>query len=349
MSSSRITIKDLAEKMGLSISTISRALQGHPSIGKKTTTQVKKLARELGYTPNSVAANLRTKKTHSLGIIVPRIDIHFHSHVISGIEEVAYKSGYNVTIFQSRDSLEREIAVTEILESKRVDGIIACLGLETTDSSHFARFNELNVPLVFYDRVSKEVESSKVIIDDFEAAFKATEYLISTGCKKIAHIAGAQTTDIFKSRLEGYKAALKKHRLKLDEKFIEYTTELSYEEGAICAQNLLSHGKLPDGVFCANDYTAISAIQVFKKANLDIPKDIAVVGFSNYPISKFIQPTLTTIDDRSFEMGQAAAKLLIRQIENKDQTIASETVVLKTNLVIRDSTNPVIKTKTLHN
>ncbi|HZL10739.1 MAG TPA: LacI family DNA-binding transcriptional regulator [Prolixibacteraceae bacterium] len=339
MASSRITIKDLAARMNLSVSTISRALHNHHSIGEKTTEEVKKLAKELGYFPNSVASNLRSNKTHTIGVIVPRIDIHFHSHAISGIEEFAYKSGYYVTIFQSRDSLEREIAITEILQTKMVEGVIACLGLETKDCTHFSKFNKLNVPLVFYDRVSKDFEASKVIIDDFEAAFKATEHLISIGCKRISHIAGCQTTDIFKARLEGYKAALTKHNILIDEKLIEYTSDLSYEEGARCAKKFLSLDILPDGMFCANDYTAISAIQVFKKANRQIPQDIAVVGFSNYPISRVIEPTLTTIDDRAFEMGQAAAKLLIRQIEDKDHTIASETIVLKTNLIIRDSTD----------
>lgn len=339
MTGSRITIKDLAARMNMSISTISRALHDHHSIGEKTTSEIKKLAKELGYFPNSVASNLRRNKTHTIGVIVPRIDIHFHSHAISGIEEVAYKSGYYVTIFQSRDLLEREIAITEILQTKMVEGVIACLGLETKDCTHFIKFNKLNVPLVFYDRVSKEFEASKVIIDDFEAAFKATEHLISIGCKKISHIAGCQTTEIFKARLEGYKAALTKHNIQIDEKLIEYTSDLSYEEGARCAKKFLSLNILPDGMFCANDYTAISAIQVFKKANLHIPRDIAVVGFSNYPISRFIEPTLTTIDDRAFEMGKAAAKLLIRQIEDQDHIISSETIVLKTDLIIRDSTN----------
>lgn len=341
MANSKITIKDLAERMNLSISTISRALRGHHSIGKHTADEVKRVAKELGYFPNSVASNLRSSKTHSIGVIVPRIDIHFHSHAISGIEEVAYRSGYNVTIFQSKDSLEREIAVTEILQARMVEGVIACLGLETTDCSHFAKFNELNVPLVFYDRVSKDVDAGKVIIDDFEAAFKATEHLAKIGCKRIAHIAGNQTTDIFKSRLNGFKAALDKYHLPVDEQLIGYTNELSYEEGVSCAKKFLSLDPLPDGIFCANDNTAISAIQVFKKANLNIPGDIAVVGFSNYPFSRIVDPTLTTIDDRAFEMGQVAAKLLIRRIEDKDNIIASETIVIKTDLIIRDSTNVI--------
>ncbi len=338
MKASRITIKDLAERMNLSVSTISRALHNHPSIGKKTTDEVKKMAAELGYFPNSVASNLRKNKTHSIGVIVPRIDIHFHSLAISGMEEVAYKSGYGVTIYQSKDSLEREIAITNILQTNKVDGIISCLSLETKDCSHFNRFKELSIPLVFYDRVSNDFEASKVMINDFEAAFKATEHLIQRGCTRIAHIAGNQNTQIFKGRLEGYKAALSKYSLPIDESLIEYTSELSYEEGEKCAKNFLLNKIIPDGIFCANDYTAISSIQVFAKSGFRIPDDLAIVGFSNYPISRIIKPTLTTIDDRAFQMGQTAAKLLIRQIEEGDKNIASETIILKTDIIIREST-----------
>ena len=338
MTTPRITIKDLAGKMNFSVSTISRALHNHPSIGKKTTREVQKLAKELGYFPNAVASNLRKNRTHSIGVIVPRIDIHFHSLAISGIEEVAYKKGYAVTIYQSKDSLDREISITNILQTNMVDGIIICLGLETKDCSHFYRFKELGIPMVFYDRVSNDFDASKVIINDFEAAFKATEHLVMNGCTKIAHIAGCQNTNIFKSRLEGYNAALIKHNITVEESLIEYTDDLSYEEGVKCAKKLLSGKIIPDGIFCANDYTAISAIQVFTKAGFHVPNDIAIVGFSNYPISKIVEPTLTTIDDRAFEMGQTATKLLIRQINEKDQFIASETIVLKTDLIIREST-----------
>jgi LacI family transcriptional regulator len=338
MPGARVTIKDLAKRMNLSVSTISRALHNHPSIGAETTREVWQLAKQLGYFPNSVASNLRRRKTNMIGVIVPRIDITFHSYVISGVEEIAYKMGYNVTIYQSRDSLEREIAITSILQTNMVAGIIACLALETQNCSHFSRFNSLRVPLVFYDRVSNDLEASKVIIDDFDAASRVTQHLIDTGCRKIAHIAGCQTTSIFASRLEGYKAALLRNNLAFDPAMVYCTSNLTYEEGAKGARKLLKLPELPDGIFCANDYTAIGAIQAIKKANLKIPDDIAVAGFSNYPVSTIIEPALTTIDDRAFEMGKTAARMLIRQIEERDANIASETVVLRTDLIIREST-----------
>ncbi len=345
MPGARVTIKDLAKRMNLSVSTISRALHNHPSIGAETTREVWQLAKQLGYFPNSVASNLRRRKTNMIGVIVPRIDITFHSYVISGVEEIAYKLGYNVTIYQSRDSLEREIAITSILQTNMVAGIIACLALETRNCNHFSRFNSLRVPLVFYDRVSNDLEASKVIIDDFDAASRVTQHLIDTGCRKIAHIAGCQTTSIFASRLEGYKAALLRNNLPFDPAMVYCTTNLTYEEGAKGARKLLKLPELPDGIFCANDYTAIGAIQAIKKANLKIPDDIAVAGFSNYPVSTIIEPALTTIDDRAFEMGKTAARMLIRQIEERDANIASETIVLKTDLIVRESTR---REQTLH-
>lgn len=333
-----MTIKDLARKMNLSVSTISRALRNHASISEKTRGEVWELAKRLGYFPNSVASNLRRRKTNMIGVIVPRIDITFHSHVISGLEEVAYKMGYNVTIYQSRDSFEREVAITAILQTNMVAGIIACIALETRNCSHFARFNNLKVPLVFYDRVTNELEASKVIIDDFNAAFKVTEHLIEIGCKRIAHIAGSQNTSIFAARLDGYRAALQKHNLVSDPNLICSTSTLSYEEGARCTRRLLKLPVIPDGIFCANDYTAIGAIQTIKKANLRIPEEVAVAGFSNYPVSTIIEPALTTIDDRAVEMGKTAARMLIRQIEDHDENIASETVVIRTDLIVRGST-----------
>jgi len=343
MTRSRITIKDLAKELNLSTSTISRALHNHPSIGKKTTQDVWKLAAKLGYFPNSVASNLRKNKTNLIGIIVPRIDVYFHSRVISGVEEVAYKLGYNIIICQSNDSYEREVTIIQTLLTNMVEGVIGCVALETKNCSHYSRFKDYDIPLVFFDRVSYEIESSKVIIDDYEAAFKATEYLAKTGCKRIAHIAGCQNTGIFQARLEGYKAAIRKYNLPVVDELVEVCDDLSFENGHTCSRKLLKSPLHPDGIFCANDNTAISAIQVAKSLNLRIPNDVSIIGFSNYPNSTIIEPALTTIDDRAFEMGQAAAKLLIRQIEDKDSIIASETIVIRTDIIERESTRSLQK------
>lgn len=333
----RITLKDLAKDLNLSPSTISRALGNHPAISDTTKKRVKKKAEELGFTPNAIAASFRNKKTRSIGIIVPRIDIHFHSLVISGIEDFAYKNNYNVTIFQSKDSLKREQEIAKILQTRMVDGIIGCLSIETTNCDHFKKFNKLGVPLVFYDRVPTDFDANKIIINDFESAFTATEHLIKSGCKRIGHIAGNQTTNIFKERLEGYKAALKKYNIPLNESLIMHTNNLSYDEGVSSAKKYLKLKELPDAIFCANDYTAVSVIQVFRKMDIKIPQQVAIVGFSNYPISRIIEPNLTTINDRAFHMGEASTKLLIRKIEDANDIIDSEIITLKTELIIRES------------
>lgn len=338
MAKRRVTIKDLAEKMDLSVSTISRALNNHSSIGVKTTKKVKKLADEMGYFPNTVASNLRINKSRAIGVIVPRIDVHFHSKAISGIEDVAYGYGYNVSIFQSNDSLEREVSILSILKTRMVEGNIVCLGLNTHDTSHFDVFKKLEVPIVFFDRVPQDPNTNKVIINDFSAAFEATEHLISVGCKNIAHIAGNQSTDIFKHRLEGYKTALNKYNLPINENLIVYTEILNYESGVKSANHFLSQQVKPDGLFCANDYSAISAIQTFIKNKFRVPEDIAIVGFSNYPISEFIEPTLTTVDDDAYEMGKNAAKLLFRKINEDEENVVSETIVMSTRLIKRNST-----------
>lgn len=344
MKKSKITIKEMAELLKVSPSTISRALQNHPSIGKKTTAEIHKQAKKLGYFPNSVASNLRRKKTNLIGVIIPRIDRYFQSSAISGIEEAASQAGYFVTIFQSNNSYEREKENAKMLLASQADGVIACLALETHNYDHLAMFKINNIPLVFFDRVCYEIETSKVIIDDLGAAMKATEHLVAAGCRRIAHIAGNQNMAIFRERLKGYRQVLEKNNLEVRDEYICFTDDLSSEEGLACAEKLLSLPQLPDGIFCANDKTAISAIQAIKKAKLRVPEDIAVVGFSNTPPSLIIEPSLTTIDDHAFEMGQAAARLLIRQIENPNQNIASETIMIQNDLIIRDSTKNHLKT-----
>lgn len=338
MKKTRITLKDLAAELKLAPSTISRALDNHPAISKATKKRVQEKADELGFVPNSIASSFRKKRTKSIGVIVPRIDVHFHSLAISGMEEHAYSKGYNVTIFQSNNLLEREEEIAKILQNKMVEGIIACIAVETENYHHFKKFQKLGVPVVFYDRVPSNFDANKIVINDFESAFKATEHLIKMGCKRIGHIAGNQSTNIFKRRVEGYKAALDQYNLCTDDELISYTKELNYEEGIEASKYFLQLSEQPDGIFCANDYTAVSAIQVFQKNHIKVPDDIAIVGFSNYPISKVIEPHITTINDQAFLMGCTAAKLLIRIIEDEDDfSTNTQSITLKTELIVRES------------
>jgi len=339
MTKPSVTLKDLARELNLSLSTVSRALQNSGTVSKKTRKRVLAVADQLGYFPNSMASSLRRSKSNLIGIIVPSISIYFHSRVISGIEEVAFKNGYNVVICQSNDSYEREVANTQALLANRVGGVIACLALETKDNKHFLRFSKFNTPLVFFDRVCQEFTCNKVVIDDFKAAYKATQHLINIGCKRIAHIAGYQGTSIFRARLEGYKAALRDNNVKNLDGYIIEIKNLSYTEGYLCSGRLFTLKSPPDGVFCANDDTAVGIIQGAKVNGIKVPEDCAVVGFSNYPVSTIVEPTLTTIDDRAIEMGQAAGKLLIHQINDGSDLNTTQTIVIETDLIKRGSTN----------
>jgi len=338
MGNKRITIKELAVILDVSASTISRALKNHHSISEGTCEKVHEMASKLGYIPNSVASNLRRRKTNLIGVIIPRINRYFHSSAISGIEEIANKAGYYVSIFQTKDSYTKEVESVKLLLSNNADGVIACLALETKDTDHYKQLISNKIPLVLFDRVCDKLDSSKVLINDFDAAFKACDHLAKIGCKRIAHIAGNLNSLIFKARLAGYKAALIKNNLTVDENLIFYGNILSEKEGLQFANELFEMKIKPDGIFCANDITAISVIQTAKMKNFSIPNDIAVVGFSNTPPSRIIEPSLTTIEDHAFEMGQASARLLINQIENNDKNIVSETIVIRNELVIREST-----------
>lgn len=336
---SRVTITDLAKELNLSASTISRALANHPGISEATKRLVHEKAEKLGFTPNFIASSFRSKKTKSLGVIVPRIDIDFHSRVISGVEAYAYKSGYHVTIFQSQDSFAREKEIVKIMQTKMVEGIIMCLAMETKNYDHLKKLTKSKIPLVFYDRTPESFKTNKVMINDYESAYMATEHLIQIGCKRLAHIAGNQATGIFKARLEGFKAALQAHNLPLIEELVVETSNLSYAEGLIHAQAFVGMDEMPDGVFCANDYTAASMVQTLNKHKISVPEKVAVVGFSDYPISQIVEPNLTTINDRAFQMGESAAKLVIRQIEDNDADIIDyQIITLKTELIVRAST-----------
>lgn len=333
-----ITIKDLAKELNLSPSTISRALSDHPKISQTTKKLVSDKAEQSGFRLNAIASSFRSKKTKSIGIIAPRIDIDFHSRVISGIEDYAYKSGYHVIIFQSKDSYKMEKEIIQNLQNMMVEGMIICLAMETKNFDHLKKLIKTKLPVVFYDRTPETFDTNKITINDFESAFNATEHLIKIGCKNIVHIAGNQSTGIFRARLEGYKAALKSYHLPLRDDHIFVTHSLSYQEGLTCAEKILELNPLPDGVFCANDYTAASMVKVLNKRKINVPEQVAIVGFSDYPIAQIIEPSLTTINDRAVQMGEAAAKMLIQHIQDQDFDIIDHQVItLKTELIVRES------------
>ncbi len=339
-----VTIKDIARELGISPSTVSRALKDHPDISPDTKKAVNQLATQLNYQPNTVALNLRQSKTNTIGVIIPEIVHFFFSTIISGIEDVAYRAGYNVILAQSNESQAREITDIKALFNSRVDGMLMSVSRETTNFDHIESILAKGVPIVFFDRVYNNPQLSKVIVDDFAGAKDATMHLIQQGCSRIAHIEGPPNLDISKQRLDGYKAALAEHNMKFQEELVTVCRSGSIEEGKEAALKLLNMKKRPDAIFASNDPTAMGAMVAIKEKGLKIPRDVAVVGFSNWLFSALMEPSLTTVDQPGFEMGQEAAKLLIRQIEKKgkdkeDTEIPSETKILKTRLIIRDSSS----------
>ncbi len=331
-----ITIYDIANELNVSPSTVSRALKDHHSIGKKTKKAIIKLANERGYKPNGIAASLRNNKTNSIGVIISWINRPFISSLISGIEQAANLAGYNVIITQTHDSYEREVANAQALYTSRVEGLIVSLSMESVVYDHFNQFIKKDIPVVFVDRITDELNSDLVVIDNEAAGFKATEHLILQGCKRIAHIAGAQQRSVYKDRQAGYLNALRKHGIPVDEDLIIYTKNLSAEEGMNATEKLMSLPNKPDGIFSANDTSAVSVIQFARKAGIRIPEDLAVIGFNNDPISTIIHPQLSTISHPAIEMGKIAARQVLKHKEDKD-LVKSETIVLKTELIIRES------------
>lgn len=340
MKFNQVTIKDIARELNISPSTVSRALKDHPDISVDTKKAVNALAEKLNYQPNIVALSLRQKKTNTIGVIIPEVVHFFFSTVISGIEDVAYQAGYNVILAQSNESYAREVAHVKTLFNSRVDGMLLSLSRETTNFDHVESIISKGVPIVFYDRMYNSPTSSKVIVDDYAGAKEAVNHLIAEGCKNIVHLVGAPNLIISVDRLRGYKDALKENKMEINDKLILSCDSGTFEEGKSVTQKLLSSGTKFDAIFANNDPMAMGAMVAIKEKGLKIPQDIAIVGFSNWFFGELMDPSLTTIDQPGFEMGQEAARLLIKQIDMREKDLyepVEEIKVLKTRLVIRNS------------
>lgn len=338
---SQITIKDIARELGISPSTVSRALKDHPDISKETKKAVNDLAEKLNYQPNIVALNLRTKKTNTIGVVIPELVHFFFSTVISGIEDVAYEAGYNVILAQSNESLEREKTDLKALFNSRVDGMLISISRETIQYDHIESILAKGVPIVFYDRMYPNSVTSNVIVDDYVGSKEAVLHLIDQGCSRIAHLQASPKLKIAEDRLRGHLDALSDHKIPFPKEYLEQCPTGSIEDGERAMMNLLKSKNRPDAIFANNDVLAMGAMKAIKKAGLRVPQDIAVVGFSNWFYISMLEPPLSSVDQPGFLMGQEAARLLIRQIELKEKddnaVIVPETKVLKTKLVIRES------------
>jgi DNA-binding LacI/PurR family transcriptional regulator len=331
------TIIDIAKKLKISASTVSRALNDHPDIKKETKDLIKNTAKKLNYFPNPIARSLKNKRSNVIGVIVPEIKHDFFSSAISGIEEVAYHSGYIILVCQSNESYEREVVNTKALMQQRVAGLIVSISQNTKNGDHFKTLINMGTPLVFFDRACSDISANKVIIDDNKSAFNAVNYLIEKGHKQIAHFSGPKVLKICEQRLKGYKGALKKANIPINNKLIRFGG-LHESDGYNSMDELLKESIIPDSIFAVNDPVAIGAFQRIKEAGLKIPEDIAIVGFSNNKITSLVQPSITTVDQPSFEMGKKAAEILIEMIEKEETKKNRRTLVLETKLIVRNST-----------
>lgn len=330
------TISDIARALNISKSTVSRALHEHGDINPATKKAVQQMAQQLDYMPNLLAQSLVRSRSNTIGIIVPEFLTYFFPTVIIGATEVATEAGYNVLICQSQESTKTEMANVNVLLSSRVEGVLVSMTRETKTFDHLRSFERHGIPMVFYNRVCDELNSPKVLVNDYEGAFKATEHLIKNGYKRIAHIGGPINLRLSTNRLNGYLDALKRYGLSIDEELI-LTSDLSKNGSVKSAKRLLGLSNLPDAVFCVNDPAAIQLMLVAKEKGLDIPNKLGVVGFSNDPIAAVIEPALTTVEQPVAEMGRVAMRLLINMLNGEEQMVGDTLISLDTKLIKRKS------------
>lgn len=330
-----VTIKDLARILNVSISTVSRALRDTYDVSPETKEKVVALAKELNYKPNFNATGLAKGSTHNLGVIIPFITNYYFSTVITGIQEVAYNNGYNITLFVTNDSPERELTIINDLTISGLDGLLVSISSDSDSCRHFQDIMEEGIPVVFFDRVASEIETSKVMQDDYNGAFEAAEHLILNGYQRIAHIAGPKGLSFTEARLKGYVDALKKHNLQLNEDWIIYSG-FSQEHGEKDTFQLLNLKEKPDAIFAVNDRKAIGAMVELKKQDVKVGEEFGVIGFTNDPMSTIISPSLSTIAEPAFEIGKLSCELLIKHITKK-KYFHGENIVLPGKLIARES------------
>ncbi|WP_422107671.1 LacI family DNA-binding transcriptional regulator [Winogradskyella sp.] len=337
-----VTLKEIAKELEISVATVSKALKGYPDVNPKTRKKVEALAKALNYSPNTAAINLRKQHTKTIGVIIPAVVHYFFSSVIDAIIKIADERGYLVILLQSDESFELEEKQVNLLLSKGIDGLIISLSNHTRTYTHLKKLRDFDVPFVQMDKISKIVESSKVIIDDRKAAYEAVEYLIKKGHKRIAHFRAGLTPQNSIDRYLGYKMALEDHNILFDKSLVYICdNNKDFEDGQINAEKLINdHGNSVDAIFAVSDLVAIGAMHYLKNNNINVPNDIAVIGFSNWFMSSVISPQLSTVNQDGSKIGEAAINLLFEEINNKKEghPRLNKTVVIDTHLIIREST-----------
>lgn len=333
-----VTIKDIAAKLNISVSTVSRALKDNPEISTVTRQKVQELAKTLGYKPNPIAVALKTQKSHTIGIVVPQIVNTFFATVVKKVEEIADQYGYNVLVASSNESFKKEKKNIEVFLANRTDGIILSISRDTTSYEHIKDIQDRGVPLVLFDRTTKEIEVSKVIADDADAAFRIVQHLIRGGAKRIAIITGPEQLSIGKNRMKGYLKAMSAYKLPIQDDLIIRCDDFSVKAAQEATEKLLNMEARPDAIFGINDDMAIGAIEAIKEKKLRIPEDIAIFGFSNTKRSRYMNPSVSTVNQFPEKVGEVAAELLFEQILKPAQSEIRE-VVVGSELIIRESSD----------
>ena len=339
-----ITIYDIAKHLNISATTVSRGLKDHPTINKNTRKKIFEAAKHLGYRSNTFASSLRSKKTFTIGVVVPRLNSYCMSAALAGMEDAASRENYNLIISQSLENAEKEVANAHTMFNKRVDGLLVSLAYDTENIHHFDPFFKKGIPVVFFDRIYSHNESTCIVIDNYKAAYDVTEHLIGQGCKRIMHLGGNMLRNVYAERLRGYKQALRDYNLPFDEKKLLFISKLNEEAGTKAAEHILKMTGKPDAVFSANDTAAVYCMLKLKEAGIRIPADIAFAGFNNDPISKIIEPNLTTVNYSGYDIGEAAVNSLINHLKGISSIKTTNTIILRSDLIIRASS---LKNKSL--
>ena len=342
MSKNRTTLKDIALELGTTITTVSKALKNYPDISKETKKAVIKMAKKMNYEPDMRAVALKKGKSNIIGVIIPEVVHFFFSNVLEGIIKNAEEKGYKIIITTSHNISKQEKKHVRFLFNKKVDGIIVSLANETKSVKHFDILKEYDIPIVMFDKVSDTFQCNKVNIDDKISAYKATEHLIKKGCKKIAHIRGPKHPLNSIARFEGYRSALEDNDIALNPNMVMECKDVTLKEGYDFTLELLNSDDKPDGIFAVTDQIGVGAIQAAQSLGIKIPEELKIIGFSDSQVAQIIRPSLTTIHQPNYEIGETAIRMLIEEIELReahgDSDIDFRQIILDTYLIEREST-----------
>jgi len=334
-----VTIKDIAKALGLSTSTVSRALRDSYEISPETKQLVLEYAKQINYRPNPIALSLKERRSRSIGLVVSEIANSFFSQAINGVESIAYDKGYNVIISQTLENYEREVTNMQFLSSRSVDGFLISVSTETRDFSHITELYNKGLPIVCFDRVVEEINTHKVIIDNFKGAYDATMHLVKNGYRRIATLSNSPYLSITKERLAGFSRALEDSQIPCGPSYIKHCLHggMLYDELEQAMNELIGSRQKPEAIFAAGDKLTTNFMRYCKAKGIRVPADIAVVGFSNLDLTDLISPSLSVVRQPAFEMGKIAAELLIKTIESKRPVTEFEKRVLQAELFVRES------------